>query len=111
MSKPKNIPGRPYLCMDGKHRISVRVEHRLHLDGMIDALVRDALDTWAPDEPDDLPPVMPPAKVLESVRDALGRHGSENVWAWCDDMDSDEVDSYRSWARGIILRHWPDLSV
>ena len=62
------------------------------------------------DEPDDLPPVMPPAKVLEAVRDALGRHGSENVLAWADDMESDEQDSYRSWARAIILRHWPDLS-
>jgi hypothetical protein len=79
---------------DGVHRVTLRVEHRLDKEELVNALY---LDVAYFEVFDDLPEKMPEAEIIKRIKKTLQERGEE---LFPEDFDED----YKDWCEAQVTR-------
>lgn len=66
-------------------------------------------DCWNPDF-DKLPKKLPKATILEYVKEVIQYRGLGYIDGWSDHLDWEDTEKLSEWARGIVLRAFPELN-
>lgn len=89
------------------NRITIRVEHRLNLQEMVDGLC-SALVRNVPVDELTYPEMRSAALILEDIRHEYETRGTDAVWTWSE-MTCADVDECQAWARRLIIGAFPDM--
>jgi hypothetical protein len=89
--------------LDGKKRITFRVEHRLSREDLIDALVSNASGQYHFDEVQN----WTMGQVQIAVRQQLHSDGSEGNWTWPERINDRVATEWRLWAEHMIDHAYP----
>lgn len=91
------------------HWVETTTRWEFTLDQLIDGLCshyhRDRVEG---DE--ELPERLTQTAIMRTVREEYERRGTDNVWTWSDNEDSD-CEEARAWARDLVLAVLPDLEI
>ncbi len=100
----------PTLRKRGVHMVTVATKHHIDGDYLTRALCLYALDNA---QPDTLPDTVTKAAVEKFLRDELYRSGMDRLDWFSDRVNDSDFDDAAlwAWARGQILRLWPDVTV
>jgi len=90
-------------------RVTVRVEHHLSLDEMVDGLCSHYVRDWDVDDNGPRPTRLSAREIVDTVRDEYAQHGIRNVWTWSDGEPYDRNEAHRLWARLLILDACPEF--
>lgn len=84
-------------------------EFNLHelIDGLCSHYVRDRVE----DDDGPLPDSLTLHQLVKTAREQYEQHGTANVWTWTESSHAMDEEAARTWARGLILAHLPDLEI
>lgn len=107
---------RATLSLDGLHRFTVSIRHRIGLDALIDGLGWTVVHAKG----DELYAAENKAMAVEAALKAYSSraaimkaaiesiaHDGDSVWVWADDCSA--ADTIREQARVLVLRKFPEL--
>lgn len=87
---------------DGTKRATLRVEHRVDIDDLIELLA-----WWWHDHMGDNPPdTIGERRALAAIKEKLRHEGASGHPYWHEDRDEHEVHQARAWARDVAMRLW-----
>lgn len=88
--------------------ITVRVEFVLDMNGLIDGVCSKYVRHFIEGDTA-LPKRLSQAEILEVVRWEYREYGEGATWTWCDGETSFDTEEMREWARGLIIKAFPEM--
>ncbi len=86
-------------------------ENKISYQWELEDWVNGLCSKYAGDSCDDLPEKLSLTALTEIVKEQFTYHGTCSIWAWSDDMLTDEAEELRAWGSRVVLRVLPDLEV
>jgi hypothetical protein len=92
------------------HWIQTSVTHQWELHDLVDGLCSHYIRYHVEEHDGPLPESLTAAQIVKITKEECGTYGTSAVWTWSEGYNVDS-EAARAWARGVILRVFPELDV